>query len=179
MIVSTELVAVAPVAPEADAAAARPAGYPVPGMRAMLVSANRRVAPGISEWKVRRMRAALTVQVPPVGEGTAVKRDVVRGVGTSTTTLYTGSRPVFVTVTMVRIFDRGDDEADRACSPATAMFPVPMVTWPYPQNAKGPPGRAFLPTGVTGLEPAASGLTVLRSNQLSYTPGLLPASDGR
>ena len=128
MIVSTELFAVTPVAPEADAAAARTAGYTVPGMRAMLVSANRRVAPGISEWKVHRMRAALTVQVPPVGEGTAVKRDVMRGVGTSTTTLYTGSRPVFVTVTMVRIFDRGDDEADRACSPATAMFPVPMVT---------------------------------------------------
>ena len=46
-------------------------------------------------------------------------------------------------------------------------------------NEKGPPERALREAGVTGLEPAASGLTVLRSNQLSYTPGLLRASHGR
>ena len=30
--------------------------------------------------------------------------------------------------------------------------------------------RKFLMAGVTGLEPATSGLTGQRSNQLSYTP---------
>ncbi len=38
---------------------------------------------------------------------------------------------------------------------------------------------AFREAGVTGLEPAASGLTVLRSNQLSYTPETSQYADGR
>jgi hypothetical protein len=38
------------------------------------------------------------------------------------------------------------------------------------RTAKGPPKRAFRETGVTGLEPAASGLTVLRSNQAELHP---------
>ncbi len=47
------------------------------------------------------------------------------------------------------------------------------------ENAKDPPERAFREAGVTGLEPAASGLTVLRSNQLSYTPETSQYADGR
>ena len=39
-----------------------------------------------------------------------------------------------------------------------------------PKRTRAPRLRGPREAGVTGLEPAASGLTVLRSNQLSYTP---------
>jgi hypothetical protein len=47
-----------------------------------------------------------------------------------------------------------------------------------PRNAKASPVAGLAGTGATGLEPATSGVTGRRSNQLSYAPWAESATGG-